>query len=930
MYINAASVVAHIDEISELLSREKPIVLAVRESCTTDQIEEVEIECPGYKCMRVDSHSRMTGGCCMYVCDDAQVELVEQSQYNKSTWIITIKIKINELDIMMSAVYRSPSTSKIDFLNYFGEWLEKSIDYHMNHIICGDFNINLLKNDTYTNRLNNIISFHGFKQYVYEPTRITENTKSIIDLVVANFDVVASVELNNRISDHNTILIQSTLWQLYEKEKSYVNRFVNYSRDALQRKLSQYNWGELIYSECIEEKAAILTERLHVCIQSFAKRVPAKTADNSWYDTGLKSLRIKRDSAYKMAVLSNNMSHWRQYKKIRNEYCTKIRETKKTHIELKLENAKGDSKKTWQVLKSMVNGKSRCKINVMEFEGVIVSEEHKIAEKYNKYVVDSIIEINGSIVTIDSLNEVEVGGIAGGEPRFELKCVDDTYILNTLRVMNNKRDSYGISPNVLVDAWPIVGNVIVNIMNQSICEGICPSVWKTSTIVPIPKINKAIKCVDHRPINMLPTIEKLLETIVKDQLVEYIERNKILIDAQSGYRKRFSCETALNLVLNKWKMINDEQNDIVCVFLDLKRAFETIDRDRLLQKLYKMGVANRELRWFSSYLSDRKQKVKIGEVTSNEINNAIGTPQGSVLGAILFILYINDLPGAIKWCDVNLFADDTLIFCHGKNINDLINKIESDLGNIDRYLKANKLKLNVDKTKCMIIKGKRNNVVNDVTIRICGVPIDETNEMKYLGVLIDNKLNFKTNNQYVIKKVAKKIGFMSRVAKNLTAKATITLYKSIIAPHFDYCSSLLFLADSEDKQAFQRLQNRAMRIILWANRYTSVSMMLETLKWQSVWQRVVARTLQFVFKMKNGLLPDYLCGLLRYNSEVHTYPCRNRENFRLPNVKKASTQNNLFYKGLKIFNELNDDLKREQNYAIFKKKIDHYVKHNFN
>lgn len=247
-------------------------------------------------------------------------------------------------------------------------------------------------------------------------------------------------------------------------------------------------------------------------------------------------------------------------------------------------------------------------------------------------------------------------------------------------------------------------------------------------------------------------------------------------------------------------------------------------------------------------------------------------------------------------------------------------------------MKRNKLKLNIEKTKCMLIKGKRRGESlhsRELNIKINGVIINETREMIYLGVIIDNKLSLKENNQYVAKKVAKKIGFLSRVSKNLSARAIITIYKSIIAPHFDFCSSILFLADGEDKSMFQKLQNRAMRIILCGNHYTSVSMMRKTLQWQTVWQRVVARTLQFVYKIKNNLLPEYLRVLLQYNSEVHAYPSRRRNDFRLPNVKKSSTQNNLFYKGLKMFNEMPEDLKNESNYNKFKRIINEYVKEKF-
>ena len=174
----------------------------------------------------------------------------------------------------------------------------------------------------------------------------------------------------------------------------------------------------------------------------------------------------------------------------------------------------------------------------------------------------------------------------------------------------------------------------------------------------------------------------------------------------------------------------------------------------------------------------------------------------------------------------------------------------------------------------------------------------------------------------------KKIGFLARLANKLTVTAKITIYKSIIAPHFDFCSSILFLADQEDKTKFQKLQNRAMRVILKCNRYTSVARMVDALQWQTVWQRIVSRSLQFIFKVKNGWLPQYLEAFIRYNTDVHTYQSRRRCDFRTPLLKKTSSQNNIFFKGLKLFNSLPQEIKNETKFSRFKRKINEYVKAN--
>lgn len=220
----------------------------------------------------------------------------------------------------------------------------------------------------------------------------------------------------------------------------------------------------------------------------------------------------------------------------------------------------------------------------------------------------------------------------------------------------------------------IIGNEFCEIINISLSEGIFPN-WKCSTITPVEKVTGTVKPEELRPINNLPSSEKVIEIIAKKQIDEYITNNNILADEQSGFRKNHSCETSLNRVINEWKQDLDKGNIIVCVFLDIKRAFETIDRKRLIEK---MGIENNVKKWFSSYLTDRSQRTKINNQISSKLGNNIGVPQGSVLASTLFSLCINDICKIvynIEGANLNLFADDTKIHVVCKCINEGVNKM---------------------------------------------------------------------------------------------------------------------------------------------------------------------------------------------------------------------------------------------------------------
>lgn len=248
------------------------------------------------------------------------------------------------------------------------------------------------------------------------------------------------------------------------------------------------------------------------------------------------------------------------------------------------------------------------------------------------------------------------------------------------------------------------------------------------------------------------------------------------------------------MMVAKWKEIGEDGDIVLAVFLDLKRAFEKIDRKRMIAKLSKFGFLRRVINWFEGYLNGRSQQTRVNGYTSDQISNDLGVPQGSVLGAILFVLYINDMPHQLLNAFINLFADDTLIYLHGKNIDVVRDEMNKELERICQWLKLNKLKINISKTKVMVLgKTSMKSALN--SIKVDGEVLGMESEFKYLGVILDDKLNFKANTDYVCKKV----GVLARLARNLTIGPRMSIYKAVIGPHFDYCSTLLSLLSSLDR-----------------------------------------------------------------------------------------------------------------------------------
>lgn len=265
-----------------------------------------------------------------------------------------------------------------------------------------------------------------------------------------------------------------------------------------------------------------------------------------------------------------------------------------------------------------------------------------------------------------------------------------------------------------------------------------------------------------------------------------------------------------------------------------------------------------------------------------------------------------------------------MLYVSGKHLSEITQNMNEDLKIVYKWLCANKLKLNLEKTIYMCLTNKRINK-DEFVLKVNGVNVQRVEETKYLGIVIDEKLSFDSNIEYVSKKMSKKINFIGRIRNKLPITNRIQLYMAMVAPHIEYCSSILFLCNKSQIDRLQKLQNRGMRIVLNLNIYTSIKFMLDCLCWMSVRQRIFFNTMCFIFKINNGLLPPYLKDNIKNVSDVHNYNVRNIEQFRLPKLLKVKNQNNLYYRGLKFYNEMPENIKK-LNFNAFKRECSKYIK----
>ena len=305
--------------------------------------------------------------------------------------------------------------------------------------------------------------------------------------------------------------------------------------------------------------------------------------------------------------------------------------------------------------------------------------------------------------------------------------------------------SDGIASNFLKIAFPVICNSICDIFNFSIFSASFPDSWKIARVAPIYKGGKPDNRSNYRPISVLPVVSRLFEKLIYDQLYQYLDEHKHPVSHQSGFRSLHSVVTCLLKGTSDWYIDIDNGRYTAMIFIDLKKAFDTVDHQILLDKMQFYGITGRAHKWFSSYLDNWKQYCRVNGATSSIENIDIGVPQGSCLGPLLLLLYINDLPFALKKAKATMYADDTAISYSSDKSEELDLVINEELSCIERWLLGNKLSLNVVKTQAMIIGSKPkikklNNPSTLPSFRVGGEEIDLINETKYLGVVIDNCL----------------------------------------------------------------------------------------------------------------------------------------------------------------------------------------------
>ena len=603
-----------------------------------------------------------------------------------------------------------------------------------------------------------------------------------------------------------------------------------------------------------------------------------------------------------------------------------------------MEENQNDSKKLWGELKSLgysskVKDSSKVLINI---DGEKCENSNKLADSFQKYFLNVASNLVKKLPHAPNLYSTETQLFRSyytnkniNPNMFTLQNVTEHFIYNELSKLNiNKSTGLdGINARFLRDGALELKFVLTFIVNLSIKTNTVPIEFKQTRVTPLFKKNDRMEISNYRPVSILNVVSKVLERAVYVQLEKYLKDNNILYNHQSGFRKAHSTETCLIDLTDTIRTEMSKGNYVGMVLLDLQKAFDTVDHQILCKKLEFMGVRN--INWFYSYLTQREQIVIANGKNSRPGIVTCGVPQGSILGPLLFLCYINDMAISIK-CKLMLYADDSALIVSGSNPEIIAQTLSEELESCRKWLIDNKLSLHLGKSKSIIFGSKiKLKDVNNFHVTCNNEVIKNVDSVEYLGLKLNNSLSADIIVLGIIKKANARIKFLYRFKDILNQKCRKILCSALIQCHFDYCCSAWFTGLKKmQKKKLQIVQNRMVRFILNLDYMSHIGQqLLDKLEMLNVEDRAKQLQLNHVFKIFRGLCPEYMFNNFTKirDTQRGIFTRAFINNFFLPRVDKEAIYS-FYYTGINNWNSLPDDIKMIENERIFKEQLKLYLK----
>jgi hypothetical protein len=859
-------------------------------------------------------HTYKQGGVSIFVSRGVQYQPIELNNFNKEKdlEVCALKVDLQQTNLIIICIYRSPNGDYKYFLKQLEAILVKLCKGSTKLILCGDFNINHFELNSRRNLLQSLLASFNLFSTITFPTRVTNNSSTLIDNIymdITNYKF-SVYPLINGISDHDAQVIE--LANMYnEKPKnhySFTRKIDCDTSRSFTEDLSYENWEEIFLDDDVNK---IFNKFLDTYIKIFNANFPMvikkkSTKPNSWITSGIKISCKNKRNLYVKYRNSRDPTHKAQYK----DYCkilsSVIRAAKKMYFDALIQKSNNKIKTTWNLVKSLLNNKTNTNMNNTNDN----INNQNTANAFNSYfasVADNIINNSRKTNSVYSDCPLEYLRLNCNQPNFSFTLKNTTaHEINKIIQSMKPKDSHGydeISIRILKMSAPFILSPLTYIFNKILDKGIFPERLKFSEIKPLYKKGNAADFSNYRPISLLPSFSKIIEKLIYNRLYNYFDQQKLFAKDQHGFRLNTSTETATFSLLNTILSSLEHKDIVGSLFLDLQKAFDCVNHDILLAKLNFYGVSGKANKLLESYIRNRYQRVKLRDKFFNHLTSEWepvrhGVPQGSVLGPLLFLIYINDLPHTINdLADTVLFADDTSIIISNPDLQEFKYNTSRALQELNKWFCSNLLSLSFDKSHFLQFFVKKQNKIN-VQITSSNSILTNLNSIKFLGLTLDSMLTWKDHIANLTIKLNKACFAIRAIKPYMSLSVLRTVYFSYFHSIMSY--GIIFWGSSNLSNNIFKIQKRVIRII--ANKFNqdSCRQLFNQYQILTLPAQYIFSLVMFVVKFKD---------FFQSNSEIHDLNTRFRSDLHFPTTNLSLVQRGVVYSGTKIFNHLPSHIK---------------------